>query len=213
MREILAQDITNAIARLCERANFDLPHDFVTALRAGAQRERSERGRTVLQLLDRNQELARQTRVPSCQDTGFVLIFAELGQDARVTGGELEAAIQAGVAKGYTEHYLRASIVDDPLFDRRNTRDNTPAVVYTEFVPGDQLKLTVLVKGAGSENSTALAMLPPAAGPEGVIKFVVESVQKAGPNSCPPLVVCVGVGGTADKAMLIAKKASLRKLG
>ncbi len=212
MREIATQDIIEAVARLCERANFDLPQDFVSALRAGAQRERSERGRTVLKLLDTNQELARQTRIPSCQDTGFLLIFAELGRDAHVDG-DLEAAIQAGVSKGYTEHYLRASIVDDPLFDRRNTRDNTPAVVYTELVPGDKLKITMLVKGAGSENSTALAMLPPAAGPEGVIKFVVESVQKAGPNACPPLVVCVGVGGTADKALMIAKKASLRKLG
>ena len=213
MREIATQEITTTIARLCERANFELPQDFVTALRAGAQRERSARGQVVLQLLDTNQELARQTRVPTCQDTGFVLIFAEVGQDARVTGGDLEAAIQAGVSQGYTEHYLRASIVGDPLFDRRNTRDNTPAVVYTEVVPGDKLKLTVLVKGAGSENSTALAMLTPAAGPEGVIQFVVESVQKAGPNACPPLVVCVGVGGTADKAMMIAKKASLRKVG
>jgi fumarate hydratase subunit alpha len=117
------------------------------------------------------------------------------------------------VAKGYTEHYLRASIVSDPLFDRVNTRDNTPAVVHVDIVPGDTLKLSFLVKGAGSENSTQLGMLTPAHGPEGVLKFVVEAVKKAGPNACPPLVVCVGVGGTADKALLIAKKASLRKVG
>jgi fumarate hydratase subunit alpha len=213
VREIDARDITTAVASLCEQANFDLPEDFVAALRAAGQRERSARGRQVLQLLDTNQALARQDRVPTCQDTGFALVFAEMGQEAHVVGGELEEAIQAGVGQGYTEHFLRASIVRDPLFDRTNTRNNTPAVVHVEVVPGDRLKLSLLVKGAGSENSTQLGMLTPAHGPEGVLEFVVQAVKKAGPNACPPLVVCVGVGGTADKAMLIAKKASLRKLG
>ncbi len=213
MRELDAGEVTAAVARLCEQANFELPEDFVGALRAAGQRERSSRGRQVLQLLDTNQMLARQDRVPTCQDTGFVLVFAELGQEVHVAGGGLEEAIQAGVRKGYVEHFLRASIVADPLFERVNTRDNTPAVVHAEVVPGDQLKLSLLVKGAGSENSTQLGMLTPAHGPEGVLKFVVQAVAKAGPNACPPLVVCVGVGGTADKALLLAKKASLRKLG
>ena len=229
VREINVNTISAAVADLCKHTNFELPADFVGALRSAGQRERSPRGRQVLQLLDVNQALSRRTEVPTCQDTGFVLVFAELGQDARVVGeisanepagagvafasSLLEMAIQHGVAKGYTDNYLRASIVSDPLFGRANTRDNTPAVVHVELVPGDALKLTLLVKGAGSENSTALGMLTPAHGPEGVIQFIVQSVVKAGPNSCPPLVVCVGVGGTADKAMLLAKKASLRKIG
>ena len=213
MRELDAREITAAVARLCEQANFELPEDSVAALRAAGQRERSARGRQVLQLLDTNQMLAREGRIPSCQDTGFVLVFAELGQEVHVVGGGLEAAIQAGVGQGYTEHFLRASIVADPLFDRVNTRNNTPAVVHVEVVPGDRLKLSLLVKGAGSENSTQLGMLTPAHGAEGVLQFVVQAVAKAGPNACPPLVVCVGIGGTADKALLLAKKASLRRLG
>ena len=213
MRELDSREITAAVARLAELANLELPDDFVGALRAAKSAERSPRGLQVLQLLDTNQELARESRVPTCQDTGFVLVFAEVGQDLRIVGGGIEDAIQAGVARGYTEHYLRASIVRDPLFDRVNTRDNTPAVIHSQIVPGDRLKLSLLVKGAGSENSTQLGMLTPAHGPEGVLKFVVEAVKKAGPNACPPLVVCVGVGGTADMALLIAKKASLRKLG
>ncbi len=213
MRELDSREITAAVARLAELANLELPDDFVGALRAAKSAERSRRGLQVLRLLDTNQELARESRVPTCQDTGFVLVFAEVGQDLRIVGGSLEDAIQAGVARGYTEHYLRASIVRDPLFDRVNTRDNTPAVIHAEIVPGDRLKLSLLVKGAGSENSTQLGMLTPAHGPDGVLRFVVEAVRRAGPNACPPLVVCVGVGGTADKALLIAKKASLRKVG
>lgn len=213
MRDIETTAISEAVARLAEVANFELPEDFVGALRAARSTERSRRGIQVLQLLDTNQQLARESRVPTCQDTGFVLVFAEVGQDVHIVGGSLEEAIQAGVARGYTEHYLRASIVRDPLFDRVNTRDNTPSVVHFEIVPGDRLKLTLLVKGSGSENSSQLGMLTPAHGPDGVLNFVVESVKKAGPNACPPLVVCVGVGGTADQAVLISKKASLRKLG
>ena len=213
MRDLDSREVTAAVARLAELANFELPDDFVDALRAARSVERSRRGLQVLQLLDTNQQLARESRVPTCQDTGFVLVFADVGQDLRIVEGNLEDAIQAGVASGYTEHYLRASIVRDPLFDRVNTRNNTPAVVHVEIVPGEKLKLTLLVKGAGSENATQLGMLTPAHGPEGVLRFVVEAVKTAGPNACPPLVVCVGVGGTADKALLIAKRASLRKLG
>jgi fumarate hydratase subunit alpha len=213
MRQIQVDQITTAIAELCRKANFELPADFVKALREAQQKEVSARGLRTLQLLDQNQELARSEQVPSCQDTGYVIVFAEMGTECKVVGGEIEAAIQAGVAKGYGENYLRASMVEDPLFGRKNTGNNTPAMLHYEPVAGDQIQLTLVVKGGGSENSSALAMLTPAHGAEGVKKAVVEAVKKAGPNACPPLVVCVGVGGTADMAMLIAKKAGLRAVG
>ena len=213
VREISASQISETIAELCRKANFELPADFVVALKRAREQEKSARGKRTLQLLDENQELARTEQVPSCQDTGFVLVFAEIGSACRVVGSELEEAIQAGVATGYTKNYLRPSMVREPLFDRTNTGDNTPAITHLEIVPGDQLHLTLVVKGGGSENSTQLFMLTSADGPEGVKNAVVAAVKKAGPNACPPLVVCVGVGGTADKTMLIAKKASLRTIG
>ncbi|MEI7554812.1 fumarate hydratase [Candidatus Chlorohelix sp.] len=213
MREIPVATIRDAVAELCRIANFELPQDFVTALRVAQTKETSPRGLRTLQLLDQNQELARTEQVPSCQDTGFVIVFADVGAEVKVIGGELEEAIQAGVGKGYKQNYLRASMVEDPLFNRTNTGNNTPAMTHYEFEPGDHLHLTLVVKGGGSENSTKLYMLTPAQGAEGVKKAVVEAVRMAGPNACPPVVVCVGVGGTADKAMLIAKKASLREVG
>lgn len=213
MREIPARTVTEAVAELCRKANFELPDDFVAALKAAKDKEKSARGKRTLQLLDENQDLARTEQVPSCQDTGFVLVFADIGADCRVVDGDIEEAIQAGVAQGYTNNYLRPSMVRDPLFDRSNTQNNTPAITHYDIVPGDELHLTLVVKGGGSENSTQLFMLTPADGPEGVKNAVVAAVKKAGPNACPPLVVCVGVGGTADKAMLIAKKASLRSVG
>ncbi len=213
MREISTGEITETIAELCRKANFELPDDFVAALRRAATREVSSRGLRTLQMLDRNQEVARAEQAPTCQDTGFVIVFVELGLDARIIGGELEEAIQKGVGLGYQVNYLRASIVDDPLFNRPNTGNNTPAVIHLELIPGDQLHLSLMVKGGGSENSTKLYMLTPAHGREGVKKAVVEAVVAAGPNACPPLVVCIGVGGTADKAMSIAKKAGLRPVG
>jgi fumarate hydratase subunit alpha len=213
MREIPVATISDAVAELCRIANFELPQDFVTALRVGQTKEASPRGLRTLQLLDQNQEVARAEQVPSCQDTGFVIVFADVGTEVKIIGGELEEAIQAGVGKGYKQNYLRASMVEDPLFKRTNTGNNTPAMTHYEFEPGDQVHLKLIVKGGGSENSTKLYMLTPAQGAEGVKKAVVEAVRMAGPNACPPLVVCVGVGGTADKAMLIAKKASLREVG
>ncbi|NWJ47886.1 MAG: fumarate hydratase [Chloroflexi bacterium] len=213
MREIPVSTISDAVAELCRIANFELPQDFVTALRVAQTKEASPRGLRTLQLLDQNQEVARAEQVPSCQDTGFVIVFADVGTEVKIIGGELEEAIQAGVGKGYKQNYLRASMVEDPLFNRTNTGNNTPAMTHYEFEPGDQVHLKLIVKGGGSENSTKLYMLTPAQGAEGVKKAVVEAVRMAGPNACPPLVVCVGVGGTADKAMLIAKKASLREVG
>ena len=212
MRELDVSLVTAAVARLCDRANFDLPEDAVAALRLARQAERSAPGREVLRLLDENQALARAERIPICQDTGFAIVFVELGQDLHLVGGDLNAAIGAGVGQGYGENYLRASMVAEPLFERVNTRDNTPAMIYVDVVPGDRLKLSLLVKGAGSENSTQLGMLTPAAGPAGVRDFVVGAVVKAGPNACPPIVVGVGVGGTADRALLLAKRATLRPI-
>jgi fumarate hydratase subunit alpha len=213
VRDLDVSLVTAAVAGLCDRANFDLPDDAVAALRAAREVERSAPGREVIRLLEENELLARAERIPICQDTGFAIVFVELGQDVHLVGGDLNAAIDAGVARGYTANYLRASMVADPLFDRVNTRDNTPAMIYVDVAPGERLKLTLLVKGAGSENSTQLGMLPPAAGSAGVREFVVSAVVKAGPNACPPVVVGVGVGGTADRALLLAKKATLRPVG
>jgi fumarate hydratase subunit alpha len=213
MREIPVTVVTEAVAELCRIANFELPDDFVVALREAQKVEASPRGLRTLQLLDQNQELARTEQVPTCQDTGFVIIFAEVGTETKIIGGDLEEAIQEGVGKGYNGNYLRASMVEDPLFKRTNTGNNTPAMTHYDFIPGDKIHLTLVVKGGGSENSTKLFMLTPAHGAEGVKKAVVEAVRTAGPNACPPMVVCVGVGGTADKAMFIAKKASLRDVG
>lgn len=159
-----------------------------------------------------NAEIARENKVPMCQDTGFAVIFVELGQEVSITGGNLYDAINAGVRKGYTDGYLRKSIVGHPL-DRKNTGDNTPAVIHTSIVPGDKLKITVAPKGGGSENMSGIKMLKPAEGIEGVKKFVLEVVKAAGPNPCPPIVVGVGIGGTFEKAALLSKESLLRPLG
>ncbi len=213
MRTIDVNLVREAVAELCQKANYELPEDFVAALRTAREKEVSAQGRRVLTLLDQNQAEARKVQMPTCQDTGFVLVFVNVGQEVHLIGGDLYQAINAGVGEGYRSGYLRPSIVQDPLFNRANTGDNTPAVIHTRLVPGDQLTLQVLVKGAGSENCTRLAMLTPAQGILALKAFVVETVKLAGPNACPPLVVCVGVGGTADRALLLAKEASLRSVG
>ncbi|HEX2913080.1 MAG TPA: fumarate hydratase [Chloroflexia bacterium] len=213
MRTIDVGQVREAVAELCQKANFELPEDFVTALRQAREKEVSAQGKRVLALLDENQQAARTVQMATCQDTGFVLIFANVGQDVHLVGGDLVEAINAGVAKGYKAGYLRPSIVKDPLFNRENTGDNSPAVIHTKIVPGDHLTLQVLVKGAGSENCTKLAMLTPGQGLPALKAFVVETVKAAGPNACPPMVVCVGVGGTADRALQLAKEASLRHVG
>jgi len=212
MREIKASDISAAVAELCVSANCELCDDVYQALKDGAAREESPLGKDVLCQLVENADIARSEQVPMCQDTGIAVVFAELGQDVHITGGLLSDAINAGVAKGYSEGYLRKSVVAHPL-ERENTGDNTPAAIYTEVVPGDRLKITVLPKGAGSENMSAATMLKPSDGAEGVKKFVVEMVKAAGPNPCPPIIVGVGIGGTMDKAALLAKKALLRRVG
>ncbi|MEW6448049.1 MAG: fumarate hydratase [Bacillota bacterium] len=211
MRTVRAEEIAAAVARLCREANVALGADILGALEEALKREESPQGRDVLEKLLSNAALAREEGLPLCQDTGVAVVFLEVGQEICIAG-DLEAAVNAGVRLGYTEGYLRNSMMRHPL-DRVNTGDNTPAVIHTRIVPGDRLKITVAPKGAGSENMSALRMLKPADGVEGVKRFVLEVVEKAGPNACPPLVVGVGIGGTMEKAALLAKEALLRPVG
>ena len=211
-RTIDAAEVTSTVARLCRQANFHLPQDVCRSFESAAAGESSPAGRDVLAQLRENARIAAAEEVPLCQDTGFAVVFLELGQDAHVTGGDLYGAVDEGVRQGYREGYLRKSIVGHPL-ERVNTGDNTPAVIHTTVVPGDGLKITVAPKGGGSENMSAIRMLKPAEGVAGVRKFVVETVASAGPNPCPPIVVGVGIGGTFEKAAWLAKKALLRDLG
>jgi len=212
MRTIETSAISAAVSRLCMDANFYLGEDVLSRLRDCAEKEASPNGRDVLDKIIQNAEIAANDRVPMCQDTGFTVVFAELGQEIHVAGGDFYEAIQEGVRKGYREGYLRPSIVRDPI-DRKNTGDNTPAVIHVDIVPGDKLTLTVTPKGGGSENMSEIKMMVPAAGTAGIREFVVGCVQRAGANPCPPVIVGVGIGGTFEKCALIAKKALLRKTG
>lgn len=204
--------ITEAVARMSQEANFYLGQDVLEGFQKALETEISATGKGILQQLLENAEIARTELVPMCQDTGYAVIFLELGQDVRIEGGDLYEAINAGVRKGYTEGYLRKSIVSHPL-ERKNTGDNTPAVIHTKIVPGDNLKIIIAPKGGGSENMSKIAMLKPADGIEGVRKFIVDSVKSAGPNPCPPIIVGVGIGGTFEKCAQLAKEALLRELG
>ena len=213
VREVTCDQIAETVARLCQEANYFLDEDVVAALRRGLEEEESPLGRDVLAQLLENAAIAREEQVPICQDTGVAVIFLEAGQDVHVGGGSLAEALAEGVRRGYGEGYLRKSMVAQPIFNRTNTRDNTPPVVHTEIVPGDRLTIHVLPKGAGSENMSRLFMLSPADGAEGVKRVVLQAVGEAGPNPCPPVVVGVGIGGTAEKAALLAKHALMRKIG
>ena len=210
MRTITAQQISDTVARLCIRANKELPEDIVRAMRAAAAEEPWPLAKCTLGVLCENIDAAAERTLPVCQDTGLACVFAELGQDVHIEG-DFTQAVNEGVRRGYAEGYLRKSVVSDPL-RRVNTGDNTPAAITVELVPGDKLKLTVIPKGFGSENMSRLAMLKPADGVEGVKRFVVETVQAAGSNPCPPIVVGVGIGGTFDKAAALAKHALLRPI-
>lgn len=212
MREIDVSQVTEVVAGLCMEANCRLGDDLMYALRRGKEAEESPLGREVFEQLLQNAELAREKQVPVCQDTGMAVIFMDVGQDVHFTGGNVEEAIQEGVRRGYQEGYLRKSVVRDPL-DRVNTGDNTPAVIHWNIVPGNLVKITVAPKGFGSENMGGIAMLKPADGVEGVKKAVVDMVRKAGANPCPPVIVGVGLGGTMEKAAILAKKALLRPIG
>ncbi|MDR2494329.1 MAG: fumarate hydratase [Spirochaetaceae bacterium] len=210
MRIIETAGITEAVRRLCIEANRNLPSDVRECIRRAAAEEPWEPAKDTLEKIVANFELAASRGVPVCQDTGMACVFLAMGRDVRIEG-DLYAAIDEGVRRGYAEGFLRCSVVADPL-ERVNTGDNTPAMVYVEFVDGDRLGITVAPKGFGSENMSRIRMLRPSDGREGVIEFVVSAVEEAGPNPCPPLVVGVGIGGTFDKAAFLAKKALLRPL-
>jgi fumarate hydratase subunit alpha len=212
LREVQAEEVVRVVRDLCIEANTRLPEDHLSALRRALREEQSALGREVLERLLENAEVARERCVAFCQDTGYAVFFVELGSEVRVVGGALGEAIDEGVRRGYEEGYLRKSIVRSPV-DRTNTGNNTPAVVYHEPVPGDALKLTMLVKGAGCDNMSALKMLTPAEGVEAMKRFVVETIERAGPNASPPLTVGVGIGGPFEKAALLAKKALTRPSG
>lgn len=212
MREIAAEQITTLVAQLCQTANTDLGNDVVKALRDALLSEESPVGRECLQRLVENAQIAAAESLPICQDTGMAIVFVEYGQQVVIKDGDFAQAIHEGVRRGYKQGYLRNSIVADPL-ERVNTGDNTPAVIHTRIVPGEQLRITVAPKGFGSENMSCLKMLTPAAGIEGVKKFVIETVSIAGANPCPPIVVGVGIGGSMEMAALLAKEALLREIG
>ena len=212
MRDLPTEDITRAVRDLCIRAATELPQEVLDALDRAIAEEESPLAVEVLQQLKANAALARQTGLPLCSDTGMAVIFAELGQDCHVVGVDFNQAIHEGVRRGYREGFLRPSIVEGPL-RRVNTGDNTPAVIHLQLVPGDRLKLTVIAKGFGCENMSALRMLTPADGVAGIRRVVVETVEQAGGNPCPPLVVGVGVGGTFDHCAYLAKRAVFRPLG
>ncbi|ADL12066.1 fumarate hydratase [Acetohalobium arabaticum] len=209
---INVNEITDAVAEMCMEANFILGDDIIESYHQALEREDSPVAQEILERLIENAEIAKEEKMPICQDTGMTVVFVELGQDAEIEGGDLTEAINKGVSKGYKDGYLRKSVVDGPL-ERENTGDNTPAVIHTEIVPGDKLKLTVAPKGFGSENMSQIKMLKPADGVEGVKDFVVQTVKEAGPNPCPPVVVGVGIGGTFEKAAFLAKKSLLRPVG
>ena len=213
MRKIKASQIKDKIKELFLKANYYISKNLMNQLQEALEQETSPIGKSVLSMIIENDKIALREEVPICQDTGLAVVFIELGQEVRLVGGDFVETINQGVREAYLEGYLRKSVVDDPAFERKNTGTNTPAIIYTDIVPGDKIKILVIPKGFGSENMSALSMLKPADGAEGIINFVVETVKKAGPNPCPPTIVGVGVGGTADMAMVIAKKAIARKIG
>ena len=211
MREIQVSDITAVIRRLCIEANTLLPEDVKNAIKACRSCENGGIACGILDKIMENYQIAERENVPICQDTGMACVFMEIGQDVHLVGGDLTEAVNEGVRRGYTDGYLRKSVVADPV-RRGNTGDNTPAMLYTEIVPGENVKITVGPKGFGSENMSAIRMFKPSAGLQGIKDFILETVENAGPNPCPPIVVGVGIGGTFDKAALLAKKAIMRPL-
>ena len=212
MKTVTVEQISQAIAELCQRANFELSQEMRSALQAGVERETTPLARNALLRILKNADVAQAQRLPMCQDTGLVVVFAEVGQEVVIVGGALNDAINEGVRKGTREGFLRASITADPL-QRHNTGDNTPAIIHTDLVVGDSLRLQLLAKGGGCENMSRFKMLTPADGREGIVNFVVETAKRAGPNACPPIIVGVGVGGSFEYSAVLAKKALLRKIG
>ncbi|MBO5668636.1 MAG: fumarate hydratase [Lentisphaeria bacterium] len=213
MKTITFDTVKDAVCRMCGQAACDLPPDVLAALKSAAGREKNVLAQGFFEQYLQNSDIAARERLPLCQDTGFAVFFVSMGSEVMIDGGTLREAINAGVRDGYKKYYLRKSIVADPLFDRKNTFDNTPAVIHLEQVPGDQLHIVLAPKGGGSENMSALKMLKPSEGRNGVVDFVVNSVISAGGNPCPPTIVGVGIGGTMEYAAFMAKKALLREVG
>ena len=213
MKTITTQQITEAVRQLCMDVSYDLPQDVETALEQGLAKEESSFGKYCLEQIIHNCHLAREHRQAMCQDTGIAVVYLYIGQDVHIIGGSLADAVNEGVRQGYEDGYLRKSVVEEPLFERMNTGDNTPAVMHMELVPGDQLRIMVVPKGAGSENMGAMKMLKPADGLEGAKQFILDTVRNAGGNPCPPIVVGIGVGGTMEKAPMLAKQALTREIG
>ena len=212
IRTVQTEIITETIKKMCIEANYSLSSDMVKAMRKAEEKEESVLGKQILAQLQDNLEIAASDMIPICQDTGMAVVFLEVGQDVHFEGGSFEDAVNEGVRRGYTEGFLRKSVVGDPIL-RENTKDNTPAVIHTRIVEGDRVKITVAPKGFGSENMSRMFMLKPAEGLEGVKNAILTAVKDAGPNACPPLVVGVGIGGTFEKCALMAKKALTREVG
>ncbi|MCL0094619.1 fumarate hydratase [Dehalococcoidales bacterium] len=213
MREIDAKEVTQTVSRLFQEANFFLPEDVLASLNQARELEESPIGREVIDRILENSDIASKERIPLCQDCGAAVVFLELGQEVHIVGGDLYTVVNEGVRKGYKEGYLRQSMVRQPYSARVNTNDNTPAIIYTDIVPGDRLRIMVMPKGGGAENMSRLAMLPGVSSRQGVIDFVVNTVDDAGSNPCPPVIVGVGIGGTAEQTLMLAKKALLRQVG
>lgn len=209
MREVDVKTIEEAVREMCMAINYELSEDMKSALKEAQKQEEAPLGKQILDILDQNMEIAKAEQIPICQDTGMAVVFLKVGQEVHFTGGSIEDAVNEGVRRGYTDGYLRKSVVSDPLL-RKNTNDNTPAVIHYEIVPGEEVKVTLAPKGFGSENMSRVYMLKPADGAEGVVDAVVDAVKKAGPNACPPVVVGVGIGGTFEKAALLSKQALAR---
>lgn len=212
IRKIDASQITEAVKKLYMDMNYFIGNDIMTALERAQQNEQSSIGKNVLSQLIENNKIAAQEEVPICQDTGMAVLFVEYGDRVVIENGSFNDAVQEGVRRAYIDGYLRKSVVTDPVFDRVNTKDNTPAIIYTDIVSGDKIKILGGCKGFGSENMSSIKMLTPSAGIEGIKKFILDTVKYAGPNPCPPIVVGVGIGGTFEKAAQLAKKATLRPI-
>lgn len=212
IREVSAKEITGTVRKLFIEANYRLPSDAEELIKNSGKKETNELACKILGRLAENLEAAKEADIPICQDTGMAVLFAEIGQDVHITGGLFEDAVNEGVRQAYTDGYLRKSVVAEPFFDRKNTGDNTPAVIYTRIVEGDKIKLIAAPKGFGSENMSAIKMFTPSAKEEDIIKFVCDTVKNAGGNPCPPLLVGVGIGGTFDRAAYLAKKALTRNV-
>ena len=213
MREINTDKIIEKVSQLCQDANFCLGDDVIASIITAKKNEVSEVAEEVLSLILENAEIAANEKIPLCQDCGAAVVFVDLGQDVHVTGGDFYEAITEGVRQGYEKGYLRKSMVERPFSKRMNTKDNTPPIIHTRVVPGDKLIITVAPKGGGSENMSKLTILKPAQGRQGVIDFVVKAVDEAGSNPCPPLIIGVGIGGTAERTMELAKRSLLREVG